>query len=101
MRKVAFGALLNTVQISKSDHFFTPFRSPLTDLIDFGMAGKLLTSATRGEFDLSPKAEPERPGRAFDFAVLPVLSDREPLEQCSNGSSSSRSVGADRTGADI
>ena len=40
-------------------------------------------------FDLSPKAEPdqmERPGRAFDLAVLPVLSDPEPLEQCSNGS---------------
>ena len=44
---------------------------------------------TRGAFDLSPKAEPdqlERPGRAFDFAVLPVLSDPQPLEQCSNGS---------------
>ena len=25
-----------------------PFRSPLTDLIDFGMPGKLLVSATRG-----------------------------------------------------
>ena len=37
------------VQTSKTDHFFklAPFWSPLTDLIDFGMAGKLLTSATR------------------------------------------------------
>ena len=37
------------VQTSKTDHFFklAPFCSPLTDLIDFGMAGKLLTSATR------------------------------------------------------
>ena len=37
------------VQTSKTDHFFklAPFRSPLTDLIDFGIAGKLLTSATR------------------------------------------------------
>ena len=37
------------VQTSKTDHFFTlvPFWSPLTDLIDFGMAGKVLTSATR------------------------------------------------------
>ena len=36
------------VQTSKTDHFFklAPFRSPLTDFIDFGMAGKLLTSAT-------------------------------------------------------
>ena len=44
---------------------------------------------SRGAFDLSPIAEPdqmERPGRAFDLAVLPVLSDPEPLEQCSNGS---------------
>ena len=42
-----------------------------------------------GRIRLSPKAEPdqmERPGRAFDLAVLPVLSDPEPLEQCSNGS---------------
>ena len=33
----------------KTDHFFklAPFRSPLTDFIDFGIAGKLLTSATR------------------------------------------------------
>ena len=49
----------------------------------------LLLQYTRGAFDLSPKAEPdqmERPGRAFDLAVLPVLSDPEPLEQCSNGS---------------
>ena len=37
------------VQTSKTDHFFklAPFWSPLTDLIDFGMAGKLLTAATR------------------------------------------------------
>ena len=37
------------VQTSKTDHFFklAPFWSPLPDLIDFGMAGKLLTSATR------------------------------------------------------
>ena len=37
------------VQTSKTDHFFklAPYWSPLTDLIDFGMAGKLLTSATR------------------------------------------------------
>ena len=37
------------VQTSKTDHFFklAPFRSPLLDLIDFGMAWKLLTSATR------------------------------------------------------
>ena len=37
------------VQTSKTDHFFklAPFWSPLRDLIDFGMAGKLLTSATR------------------------------------------------------
>ena len=37
------------VQTSKTDHSFklAPFWSPLTDLIDFGMAGKLLTSATR------------------------------------------------------
>ena len=37
------------VRIRKTDHFFklAPFWSPLTDLIDFGMAGKLLTSATR------------------------------------------------------
>ena len=37
------------VQTSKTDHFFklAPFWSPLTDLIAFGMAGKLLTSATR------------------------------------------------------
>ena len=37
------------VQTSKTDHFFklAPFWSPLMDLIDFGMAGKLLTSATR------------------------------------------------------
>ena len=37
------------VQTSKTDHFFksVPFRSPLTDLIDFGIAVKLLTSATR------------------------------------------------------
>ena len=37
------------VRTSKTDHFFklAPFWSPLTDLIDFGMAGKLLTSATR------------------------------------------------------
>ena len=37
------------VQTSKTDHFFklAPFWSPLKDLIDFGMAGKLLTSATR------------------------------------------------------
>ena len=37
------------VQTSKTDHFFNlaPFRSLLTVLIDFGMAGKLLTSATR------------------------------------------------------
>ena len=37
------------VQTSKTDHFFksAPFRSLLADLIDFGMAGKLLTSATR------------------------------------------------------
>ena len=49
----------------------------------------LLLQYIRGAFDLSPKAEPdqmERPGRAFDLAVLPVLSDPEPLEQCSNGS---------------
>ena len=40
------GAMVRT---SKTDHFFklAPFWSPLTDLIDFGMAGKLLTSATR------------------------------------------------------
>ena len=37
------------VQTNKTDHFFklAPFRSPLMDLIDFGMAGKLLTSASR------------------------------------------------------
>ena len=37
------------VRTSKTDHFFklAPFWSPLTDFIDFGMAGKLLTSATR------------------------------------------------------
>ena len=37
------------VQTSKTDHFFklAPFWSPLTDLIDFGMVEKLLTSATR------------------------------------------------------
>ena len=37
------------VQTSKTDHFFklAPFWSPLTDLIDFGMAGKFLTLATR------------------------------------------------------
>ena len=37
------------VRTSKTDHFFklAPFWSPLTDLIDFGMVGKLLTSATR------------------------------------------------------
>ena len=37
------------VQTSKTYHFLklAPFLSPLTDLIDFGMAGKLLTSATR------------------------------------------------------
>ena len=37
------------VQTSKTDHFFklAPFWFPLTDLIDFGMAGKLLISATR------------------------------------------------------
>ena len=37
------------VRASKTDHFFklAPFWSPLTDLIDFDMAGKLLTSATR------------------------------------------------------
>ena len=54
----------------------------------------------QGAFDLSPIAEPdqmERSGRAFDFPVLPVQSDPEPLEQ----RSLSRSVGADRTGADI
>ena len=36
------------VQTSKTDHFFklAPFWSPLTDLIDFAMAGMLLTSAT-------------------------------------------------------
>ena len=47
------------------------------------------SKTTGAAFDLSPKAEPdqmERPGRAFDLAVLPVLSDPEPLEQCSNGS---------------
>ena len=39
----------DSVQTSKTDHSFklAPFRSPLTDLIDFGMAGKLLTSATQ------------------------------------------------------
>ena len=42
------------VQTSKTDHFFklAPFRSPLTDLIDFGIAGKLLTSATREMFSV-------------------------------------------------
>ena len=37
------------VRTSKTDHFFklAPFWSPLTDLTDFDMAGKLLTSATR------------------------------------------------------
>ena len=37
------------VQTSKTDHFFklALFRSPLTDLIDSGIAGKLLTSGTR------------------------------------------------------
>ena len=37
------------VQTSNTDDFLKlePFRSPLTDLLDFGMAGKLLTSATR------------------------------------------------------
>ena len=37
------------VRTSQTDHFFklAPFWSPLTDLIDFDMAGKLLTSATR------------------------------------------------------
>ena len=40
------GAMVRT---SKTDHFFklAPFWSPLTDLIDFDMAGKLLTSAIR------------------------------------------------------
>ena len=35
------------VQTSKTDHFFklAPFQSPSTDIIVFGMAGKLLTSA--------------------------------------------------------
>ena len=48
-----FGArqarLKGMVRTSKTDHFFklAPFLSPLPDLIDFGMAGKLLTSATR------------------------------------------------------
>ena len=42
-------ALFPMVQTSKTDHFFklAPFWSPLTELIVFGMAGKLLTSATR------------------------------------------------------
>ena len=37
------------VQTSKTAHSFklAPFRSPLTDLIDFGLVGKLLTSATQ------------------------------------------------------
>ena len=41
--------LKSMVRTSKTDHFFklAPFWSPLTDLVDFGMAGKLLTSATR------------------------------------------------------
>ena len=41
--------IMMMVQTSKTDHFFklAAFRSPLTDLVDFGMAGKLLTSATR------------------------------------------------------
>ena len=40
---------IHMVRTSKTDHFFklAPFWSPLTDLIDFDMAGKLLTSATR------------------------------------------------------
>ena len=43
----------------------------------------------RGAFDLFPKTElgqMERPLWAFDFAILPVQSDPEPLEQRSNGS---------------
>ena len=37
------------IDLSPLTHFFklAPFRSPLTDLIDFGMTGKVLTSATR------------------------------------------------------
>ena len=45
-----FAAFVHTmVKTSKTDHFIklAPFRSPLTDLIDLGMAGELLTSATR------------------------------------------------------
>ena len=40
---------VSMVQTSKTDHFLklAPFWSPLTDLIDFGMDGKLLTSAIR------------------------------------------------------
>ena len=43
------GCNTHMVQTSKTDHFFkwAPFWSPLTDLIDFGVAGKLLTSDTR------------------------------------------------------
>ena len=59
-----------------------------------------------GAFDLSPKADPDqmwRPGRAFDFAVLPVLSNpgRTVGAVLQWICSLSRSVGADRTGADI
>ena len=46
---VVLKRLAAMVQTSKTDHFFklAPVWSPSTDLIDFGMAGKLLTSATR------------------------------------------------------
>ena len=47
--RASFCLVFRMVRTSKTDHFFklAPFWSPLTDLIDFGMAGKLLTSATR------------------------------------------------------
>ena len=46
---IVFGINSTMEQTSKTDHFFklAPFLSPLTDFIDFGIAGKLLTSATR------------------------------------------------------
>ena len=51
--------------------------------------GLLRSALHPGRVQLSQKEEPdqmEQPGRAFDFAVMPVLSDPEPLEQRSNGS---------------
>ena len=61
----------------------------LKEALSFRLQEQYVRGRPRGTFDLSPKAEPdqmERPVRVFDLAVLPVLSDPEPLEQCSNGS---------------